>query len=121
MRFKATLPLPELRDALCARVNAQRDRLLAETMAFEGNTYQVDEASLSDLRAAIADLSAGEPDQWRTADNRMVTMNLATLRRLRKAASARRRAIKRAAMDKKDAILVAADPSMVDIKTGWPA
>lgn len=121
MQFKATLSLPELRDALCARVNAHRDRLLAETMAFEGNTYQVDEASLSDLRDAIDDLSAGETDQWRTADNRMVTMNLATLRRLRKAASAHRRAIKRAAMDKKDAILAADAPSSIDLKTGWPA
>lgn len=121
MRFKATLPPEQLRAMMAQRVNDHRDRLLSADLSFEGHSYQVDDESLLDMRDTIDDMTAGDSTAWRTAANQMVMMNLATLRRLRKAAVARKRAIKLSAMSKKDEVLAAADPSTVDINAGWPA
>jgi|GEM_PF-4508918 len=105
-------------------INAERDRRYAVGFLFEGNVYQIDGESRTDMLAVEAKLNRGEVSPhggfWRSAANIMVPMDDAKVASFIGASGNYVRAIKAWSWALKDAVLVSGDPATIDVMTGLP-
>lgn len=119
MRFKATLPLLELRRLKQDQVNAKRAERLAEGYAFEDSTFATDPQSIANMTAVLAAIGAGVdlPDgfAWRDQNNVNVPMDAETFKRFAGGLLARVNQIYTQSWSKKDEIETSGTPASIDV------
>jgi hypothetical protein len=119
MRYRATLPLPELRRLKRDQVNAKRAKLLAEGYAFEGAIFATDPQSIANMTAVLAAIGAGvalpEGFAWRDQANDNVPMDAETFKRFASGLLAQVNRIYTQSWAKKDEIETSENPAAVDV------
>jgi hypothetical protein len=124
MRFKATLPLPELRRKLQDRVNEIRGDRLDGGVEFDGHRYETDDRSLRELAFILAAIGAGIPLPaefvWRTAKNENVPHTDKSLKSLAEALLGFRQQCRKKSWELKDLIESSPNPASIDTEASWP-
>ncbi|SMH30525.1 DUF4376 domain-containing protein [Azospirillum agricola] len=112
------------RAAKIQQVNAERDRRYDAGFAFEGNIYQIDVESRTDMLAIEAKLNRGEASPhggyWRSKSNVMVPMDDVKVAAFIGLVEDHVGAIKAQSWVLKDAAAVSPDPASIDHTAGWP-
>jgi hypothetical protein len=91
-------------------------------LTFDGNQYDADEVSISNLNSVISAISVGiAPDTitWRTADNVSVLHTQESVKALAEAMLFRQQVIYGTSFALKDAINSSEQPEAIDIHSGW--
>ncbi|WP_198321722.1 MULTISPECIES: DUF4376 domain-containing protein [Methylococcus] len=119
MRYRATLPMPELRRLKQDQVNARRAELLAEGYEFEGATFATDPQSIANMTAVLAAIGAGVPlpegFAWRDYANVNVPMDVETFKRFAGGLIGQVNRIYTQSWSKKDEIETSGTPASIDV------
>jgi hypothetical protein len=122
VHINVTASLDARKVLLCAYVNEIRQAKLREPLTFDGNQYDADEVSISNLNSVISAISVGiAPDTitWRTADNVSVLHTQESVKALAEAMLFRQQVIYGTSFALKDAINSSEQPEAIDIHSGW--
>lgn len=113
------------REQLLVRVNELRDRHLNGGFSWGNRSWDSDQRSRDNLSGAVASVAAQIPlpagFAWRTAHNVDLPMTASDLVSLGAAMFAHVNACYVKSWDLKAQLAAAADPSTVDLESGWPS
>ena len=108
--------LQSAKDAAIAKINSERDQAIRSGVEFNGNTYQSDDKSVSDL-IAVATLSIINNDiivPWLTSENEVVDLDSSDIQILAGLFAAQKTAYVIEARSKKDKVIAATTIEQVE-------